>query len=269
VVLVYNSVVRGFAPRCLAGTVLLGSWLPAPIYAQPVSTVGVGVVADLADKTGTNPANLQSIVELSNRFESVDEQLFVDQVTWRYGHAFAHRRMRARVDLPLTFGNLTGRTEAGFGDVALGWEWLSAVRGRVALLTGVDLTFDSSTNDALAIGHHTVAPAVGIVIVPRDVVAVSVRYDQRLSFNGVEGWPDVNKGTLEGAVVRRFSEGSWLRAVTSLDMDVEQNETWGALRAEWGRLLSGGFSTWVRAGAGLGTSKPMDWTVELGFRVVP
>jgi hypothetical protein len=25
----------------------------------------------------------------------------------------------------------------------------------------------------------------------------------------------------------------------------------------------------VRAGAGLGTSKPMDWTVELGFRVVP
>jgi hypothetical protein len=265
----YNSVVRGFALMCLACATLLGSWLPAHTYAQTVTSAGIGAVADLADKSGTNPANLQNIVELSNRFESVDDQLFVDQVTWRYGHAFARRHMRARVDLPLTFGNLTGRTEAGFGDVALGWEWVAAVRGRVGFLTSVDLTFDSSSNDALAIGHHTVAPAVGIVVVPRDVVAVSLRYDQRVSFNDVEGWPDVNKGTLEGAVVRRFSEGSWLRAVTSLDMNFEPGETWGALRAEWGRLLSGGFSTWVRAGAGLGTSKPMDWTVELGFRVVP
>ena len=263
----YNSVVQEFALRCLAGALLLGSWLPAQTYAQPVTSIGA--VADLTDKTGTNPANLQSIAELSNRFESVDDQLFVNQVTWRYGQAFARRRMRARVDLPLIFGNLTGRTEAGFGDVAVGWEWLAAFRGRVGVLTGVDLTFDSSSNDALAIGHHTVAPAVGLVVVPRDAFVLSVRYDQRLSFNSVEGRPDVNKGTLEGAVVRRFSEGSWLRAVTSLDMDVEQNETWGALRGEWGRLLSSGFSTWVRAGAGLGASKPMDWTVELGFRVVP
>jgi hypothetical protein len=247
----------------------LGPSLPAHVSAQPVTSAGIESVADPRDKTGTNPANLQTIVEFSNRFESVDDQLFVDQVIWRYGQAFSRRRMRARVDLPLTFGNLTGRTEAGFGDVALGWEWLANVRGRVGFLTGVDLTFDSSSNDALAIGHHTLAPSVGIAFVPRDVLVISVRYDQRASFDSVEGWPDVNKGTLEGAVVRRLSEGSWLRAVTTLDMNFEESETWGALRAEWGRLLSGGFSTWVRAGAGLGTSKPMDWTVELGFRVVP
>ena len=260
---------RGFALRCLACAAALGSSLPAPTYAQPATAVNLGTVADPADKTGTNPANLQNVVELSNRFESVDHQLFLDQVTWRYGQAFAGRRMRARVDLPLTFGNLTGRTEAGFGDVALGWDWLAAVRRRVGVLTGVDLTFDSSSNDALAIGHHTVAPGVAVVFVPREVFVISVRYDQRVSLNSVEGWPDVNKGTLEAAVVRRFSEGSWLRAVTSLDMNFEQSETWGALRAEWGRLLVGGFSTWVRTGAGLGTSKPADWTIELGFRVVP
>jgi hypothetical protein len=261
--------VRRFALRCLACAAVVASWWPAPTFAQPVTSVAIEAIADPADKTGTNPANLQNVAELSNRFESVDDQLFADQVTWRYGQAFAGRRMRARVDLPLTFGNLTGRTEAGFGDVALGWEWLAAIRGHTGFLTGVDLTFDTSSNDALAIGHHTVAPIVGAVFVPRSNLAVSVRYDQRFSFNSVEGWPDVNKGTLEAAVVRRFSEGSWLRAVTSLDMNFEQSETWGAVRGEWGRLLFGGFSTWVRTGAGLGSSKPMDWTVELGFRVVP
>ena len=260
---------RGFALRYFVCAALFGSWLPSHTYAQPVTSGDIGAIADPADKTGTNPANLQNNVEFSNRFEAVDDQRFVDQVTWRYGQAFAGRRMRARVDLPLTFGNVTGRTDAGFGDVALGWQWLAAVRGRVGFLTAVDLTFDSSSNDALAIGHHTAAPSVGIVVVPRDVLAISMRYDQRVSFNSVEGWPDVNKGTLEGAVVRRFSEGSWLRAVTSLDMNFEQNETWGALRGEWGRLLFAGFSTWVRAGAGLGMSKPMNWTAELGFRVVP
>jgi hypothetical protein len=260
---------RGFALKCLAGAALLGSWQPAQSYAQPVTSTGIEAVADPADKTGTNPANLQNVLELSNRFESVDDQLFVDHVTWRYGQAFARRHMRARVDLPLTFGNLTGRTEAGFGDVALGWEWLAAVRGSVGVLTDVDLTFDTSTNDALAIGHHTVAPAVGIVVVPHDVLAISLRYDQRFSFNSVEGRPDINTGTLEATIVRRFSEGSWLRSMTSLEMNFEQSESWGALRGEWGRLLNGGFSTWVRAGAGLGTSKPMDWTMELGFRFVP
>lgn len=264
----YTSIVGGFALRSLAYVALLGSWLPAHTYAQAVTSTGLGTVVDPADRTGTNPANLQTIVEFFNRFESVDDQLFVDEVRWRYGQAFADRRMRARIDLPLTFGNLTGRTEAGFGDVALGWEWLAAVRGRVGVLTGVDLTFDSSSNDALGIGHHTAAPSVGIVFVPREVWVVSVRYDQRFSFSSVEGRPDINKGTVEGAVVRRFAQGSWLRGVTNLDRNFEEGETWGALRAEWGRLLAGGFSTWVRAGAGLGTSKPMDWTAEFGFRVV-
>lgn len=265
----YNPVVHEFRLRCLAGAALLGMCLPAYAHAQSVSSVDIGAVADLADKTGTNPANLQNIVELFNRFESVDDPLFVDQVNWRYGQAFAARRMRARVDLPLTFGNLTGRTEAGFGDVALGWEWLAAVRRHVGFLTGLDLTLDTSSNDALAIGHHTLAPAVGIVVVPRDVLILSLRYDQRLSLKSVDGLPDINKGTLDAALVRRFAERSWLRAATSFDIDFEEDDTWGAVRGEWGRLLSGGFSTWVRAGAGLGTSKPMDWTVELGFRFVP
>jgi len=40
--------------------------------------------------------------------------------------------MRARVELPFAFATVTGRTEAGFGDVVAGCEWLTAVRGRTA-----------------------------------------------------------------------------------------------------------------------------------------
>ena len=261
--------VRRFAIQWVAYGAASMVWLPAVARAQPVAVVARGVVASPADKTDTNPANLQTRVDFSDRFDSVDDQLFLDEVTWRYAQAFAGRRMRAHAALPLTFGNLTGRVEAGFGDVGAGWEWLAAVKGRLAILTGVDVTFDTSSNDALAIGHHTAAPLVELVVVPRDDTVISLRYDQRLSLNRVEGRPDVDEGTLEGAVVRRFSERWWLRAVASLDIDVEQSDTWGTLRGEWGRLLFNGFSTWVRAGGGLGTTRPVDWTVEFGFRVVP
>ena len=264
-----HAVAARIALRWLACGVLLAAWPPAAISAQAVTRTALETVADPADRTGTNPANFRHVVDLSNRFDSVDDELFVDQVTWRYAHGFARRRMRARVELPLTFGNVTGRTEAGLGDVGVGLEWLAAARGRVAVFAGVDLTFDSSTNEALAIGHHTAAPIIGVVVAPRTDTTLSLVYDQRISLNAVEGRPDVNKGTLEAAVVRRFLESMWARAVTSLDLDVEQDDTWGTIQGEWGRLLSGGLSTWVRGGAGLGTSKPADWTLEFGFRVVP
>ena len=261
--------VRAVAVRVLACGVLLAAWRPVAVTAQPVASAARDTVVDQSDRTGTNPANLRSTIDFSNRFDAVEDQLFVDQVSWRYAQAFARRRMRAHVDLPLVFGNLTGRTEAGFGDVAAGWEWLAAVQGRLGVVAGVDLTWDTSTNDALAIGHHTAAPGIAVVVAPRRDTVVSLRYDQRFSLNTVPGWPDVNKGTLEGAVVRRFTPGGWLRAIATLDMDVEENETWGTIRGEWGRMVSAGLSTWARAGAGLGRSKPMDWTVEFGFRVVP
>ena len=257
------------AVRVLTCGVLLAAWQPAPALAQPAASAPPESVVDSDDRTGTNPANLRSAIDLSNRFDAVDDQLFVDQVRWRYAQAFARRRMRAHVDLPLSFGNLTGRTEAGFGDVAAGWEWLAAVRGRLGVVAGVDMTWDTSSNDALAVGHHTAAPGIAVVAALRRDTVLSLRYDQRFSLNTVPGWPDVNKGALEGAIVRRFTPGWWLRAIASLDVDVEENETWGTIRGEWGRMVSAGVSAWARAGAGLGRSKPMDWTVEFGFRVVP
>ena len=54
----YNLIVQEFALRCLAGAVLLGPWLPAHSYAQPVASVGVvasvlfgsAAVSDITDE---------------------------------------------------------------------------------------------------------------------------------------------------------------------------------------------------------------------------
>jgi hypothetical protein len=227
-------------------------------------------VADPADRTGTNPANLRTTLEVSNDFRSIDDELFADQVTWRYAQSFASDRMRARVELPLSFANITGRTEAGFGDVVAGWEWLAVVRRRTAWLTGVDLAFDSGTNPALATRHNVLTPSAGFAFLPRRDTVVSVRYIQRLSLESVADWPDINKGTLEATIVRRFGEWMWIRALPSLVSDYESNDVSGRLDGEWGRLLAPGASTWVRGGGAIGSreSRWFDWRLEIGFRFV-
>ena len=147
--------------RRRATTTLLLLLIAAPCQlasAQPQSGTATGQSAatDSTDKTGTNPANLLDTVEVSNAFFSHGDGLFTDQVTWSYRQAFSNHRVRARVDLPLVFANVTGRTEAGFGDVGLGGEWLAAARTSTAFVAGVDLAVNSSTNEALAEGHHSV-----------------------------------------------------------------------------------------------------------------
>jgi hypothetical protein len=64
-----------------------GRWCSAPScrprggpFAQP-GTNAITTVADPEDRTGTNPGNLRSTLEVSNDFQSIDDELFADQVT--------------------------------------------------------------------------------------------------------------------------------------------------------------------------------------------
>ena len=94
------------------------------------------------------------------------------------------------------------------------------------------------------------------------------RYAQRLSLDSVEDIPDVNEGILKAAIVHRFGDGTWIRAVPALVIDYRQRGTWGRVEAEWGRVLTGGASTWVRGGGMVGASRPFDWALAVGFRFV-
>jgi hypothetical protein len=225
-------------------------------------------VVDPADRTGTNPADFRDTLDLWNDFRSVGDGLFFDEVTWQYGKAFAGNRMRVRAQLPLQLANITGRTEAGFGDVVAGWESLPVVRGRVAWLAGIDMGFDTATNLALTTSHTVLAPSTRLAFALRRNTVLSVGYTHLVSLNSVEDVSDINEGAFETSIVHRFGDGTWIRAVPAIVLDHERRETWGRLDGEWGRILSGGASTWVRAGGVFGAPAPYKWSVAIGFRFV-
>lgn len=252
-----------------AGLVLLA----ATAIAQPndgASPSARTTIVDAADRTGTNPASVRDTLEVSNAFRSLGDGLFVDDAKWHYAHAFAQHRLRARVDLPLSFANVTGRTEAGLGDLGVGLEWIAVVGARTAWIAGADATVDTSTNDALTIGHNTVAPSVAVVLALQRHTLASLSYRHHVSLGSADDRPDIAEGTLEAALVRRFADDTWLRALPTAVFDVEGDTTHLRLDAEWGRVLAAGASTWVRAGRAFGASdeRPFDWSLVIGFRFV-
>lgn len=50
--------------------------------------------------------------------------------------------------------------------------------------------------------------------------------------------------------------------------DYEGDVFFNQTELEYGRLMFGGVSTYLRPGIGLGKHKPLDWNVEFGVKVV-
>ena len=112
--------------------------------------------------------------------------------------------------------------------------------------------------------------SAGFVFAPRLATVFSARYQHRVSLGSADDRPDISEGTLEAAVVQRFGNGTWLRALPAVVIDYEHGEDYVRLDGEWGRVLTGGMSTWVRAGRAFGSdsSRRYDWSLVIGFRFV-
>lgn len=228
------------------------------------------VVANAKDRTGTNPANLLDSAEIASDFRAIDHGLFFDTLAWEYRQSLAHHRLRAGLRLPMVVANVTGRTEAGFGDAQVSLEWVALARHRAALVVGGDVEFDTSTNAVLSDGHATLAPSLALVFALRDNALLSARYRHRVSMDSVEDRADVNDASVEASLTTRFDNGMWLRAIPALWIDYEGDATSTRLDGEWGRVLEGGVSTWVRLGGAFGAraTRPFDWSLVTGIRFV-
>ncbi len=238
--------------------------LPRPVAAQPS-------LPPTDDKTATHPLNLQQIVTLSNEFASLPDERFIDTVAYRYAIPLAGRRVSAGLVLPLVTGNITGRTEAAFGDLGARLVWIPWLTIGAGLLGGLEITWNTATNDALGVGRHTVTPFVQLVISPSAELIVAPRFGQRMSAGGDRDRPDVQQSVVGVYAVWLPAARMWMAVEPEVTFDIERDRTAGELAFEYGRLLFGGVGTYVRPHVGVGrrSARPFDWAVEVGFRIVP
>ena len=222
------------------------------------------------DKTGTNPLNLQHAVSLSNDFASLPDGLYINRTVYRWTVPVAARRGAVTLELPLATGNVTGRTEMAFADVAASAVWTPWLGPRFGLLAGIDTTWNTATNEALGSGRHTVAPFARGVFTPSPKTVLGVRYAHQRSVGDGLG-PDINQGRIGVSALWLPTPLMWIAVEPEGILDIEREHKSGAVALEHGRLLMGGLSTLLRTRIGIGavSARPFDWTVEFGFRIIP
>jgi len=269
-----RALTRHARPVAVFRALVLACFLVPPALVSAQSTQGnepATVLPNADDKTGTNPLNIQTTVVVLNEFRSLPDELFNNQSRYRYVIPVARRRMSARVDIPIVASNVTGRTEAAFGDLDFGWSWIPWIERSHGVLAGVDTTWNTSTNDALGRGRHTVAPFVQMVFLPSPTTTISAGYEQRQSVGGDRNRLDVSEGMATLRLTWLPVPAMWIIAEPRILMDYERDNTSGQIDVEWGRLLFGGVGTYIRPGVGLGSprARSFDWALQVGFRVIP
>ena len=243
---------------------------PPPAAAAP-ATAPISVRSSTDDKTGTNPLNLQQAVTLENDFAALPDGLFFNRSVYRYTLPMLSRRLAVSADLPLVAGNLTGRTELGFGDLRVRAGWIPWLAARWGLLAGIETSWSTATQDALGVGRPTAAPFVQIVFGPSASTIVAPYYRHRLSAGGDDDRPDVNRAEAGLYAVWRPSKTGWIAVDPRIVFDLEGDMTEGELAFEAGRLLFRNVGTYVRPAVWLGnaTTKTVDWRLAVGFRIIP
>jgi len=223
------------------------------------------------DKTGTNPLNIQTTVVVVNDFRSLPDALFSNTSRYRYVMPLARRRMSAWLDLPILASNVTGRTEAAFGDLGVRWSWIPWIQRSRGVLVGVDTAWRTATNEALGDGRHTLAPFVQMVFLPSPATVTGASYMQRQSVGGDSQRLDISEGVATFYLAWLPTAAMWTIAEPQMVVDYENDDTSGRIDVELGRVLFGGVGTYVRPGLGIGSrsARPFDWKLEIGFRVIP
>jgi len=222
------------------------------------------------DKTGTNPLNLQQQVDVANVYVEL-EDLYLNQTTYRHVVPLFNRRLAIAGSAPVVFGNLTGLTEGGLGDIAASVEWTPWLSPKAGLVAGLRTTWNTATVDALGLGVHTLMPYGQFVFQPssRTIVAPFVAY--RVGVGGDDFAPEVNDTLAGVSIVWRPSSRLWLSVQPQVIVDAALDATYGEASAEVGHQLLDRLSTYVRPSLGLGSdrTKPYTWGLTFGFRIVP
>jgi hypothetical protein len=277
---------KRFSPRLsiiLAATVLFGLAAPG-VHAQEKIETKEDVKEKFAkDKTGTNPMNFTHDARLYNEYRwlNVDGDGYQNLTTAEYRTPFASGKWQFRgkiraVSLKADFdGDGTDDVDdSGFGDTDLRFMTIPYlnIEKRQAWAAGVELFLDTASEDALGSGANSVAPFVfwgyfnpvgpGSIFVPG--------YQHTYSVSEKDGRSQVNSGLIDMFLVKTFKENKyWAYVDPQILLDYENDEEFMLLELQAGMMTGpAGQSLWAMPSFGIGTDRPYDFSLEIGYKIV-
>ena len=223
---------------------------------------------DEEDTTGTNPAKFTRTLILLNEFRSLGEEAAFDEAMFRYIQPFG-KNLKVQLSLPLDSIDAGGDTVFGFGELSLKFNYRAWLNERNALIINLDTFWPTATRDEFMSGKYVVDPGFTYAMFFRQgemIFAPSLQ--QKISYAGDADRADVNQTQVDLYFVWRPTKTNWVTIDPQIVRDWEKDTEFGQLEIEFGRVMFGGTSVYLRPGIGIGADRPLEWNLEFGLKVV-
>ena len=250
--------------------------------------------ADTADKTGTNPINFQRDFRVYNEYSWLNAPSGFDGsqnvTTFEYRTPFANGkwqwRVRARFnsfDLDSDSGGGLDVSESGLGDVDMRFLTVPYVNmaKRHAIAFGLEVFFDTADETVLGSGATSLGPQVFYVkFLPRGLFAPGLQYkfsvdEETINIGGTDFDRKVDQILIDLNYLRMGKDKqSWFFTDPQIIIDNERNREFSIVDLEWGWMMTKwkpdlkGHSFYIRPTFGVGADRPIDYAVEIGYKIV-
>lgn len=261
--------------------------VPMSAFSEEVVTEADVKAEFKKDSTGTNPMNFTFDARLYNEYQwlntagdgsqnitTLEFRAPLGDGKWQFRGKFRTQSLSADTNND----GSDNVDESGFGDTDLRFMTVPYMnmKKKIALAPGVEFLLPTATDPALGSGAWTVAPFIflgyfnpigkGSIFVPG--------YQHFISIDEDPGRNQVNRGLIDMFLVKTFAKNQyWAYVDPQIILDYENSKEFMQLELQGGMMLDKlfgvkGHSVWVMPSFGIGSDRPYDTSLEVGYKYV-
>jgi hypothetical protein len=241
-----------------------------------------------ADKTGTNPINFTYDARLYNEYQWLNTEGDGDQniTTLEFRAPIMDGRWQFRVrtryqgiEADLNDDGRDDLDESGWGDTDIRFLTVPYMdmSKKMAIAVGLEIFFDTASDDALGSGATSLGPQVfAVFFKPFGGMfdLISPAYQHKFSVDEDDGRSDVHQGLIDLFFLKTSKDKQrWALIDPQGVLDYENDTEFMLVDIEVGTMLdkylgTKGHSVYLRPSVGIGTHRPYDGSVEVGYKMI-
>lgn len=229
-----------------------------------------------ADKTGTNPINFQNELRVYNEFSWLNDDGEQNVTTVEGRTPLLDGKMQFRARARYSSIDFDGGDESGLGDIdfrLLGVPYLNMER-KEAVAVGLEVFLDTADEDVLGSGTTSLGPQLFYVkFFPNGLFAPGIQY--KFSVDEEDGRSEIGQIVIDLNYLRMAADKqTWFFTDPQIVIDDEASKEYVIVDLEFGAMMSNwtdslpGQSVYIRPSFGLGSDRPVDGSVEVGYKFI-
>ena len=244
--------------------------------------------ASKGDKTGTNPINFTHDLRLYNEYQFLNTPGDGNQniTTMEFRTPFSNGKWQFRMRGRGQFLNIDANddgfdevSEDGFGD--FDFRLLTVpildMKNKFALAVGFETFLPTATEDSLGSGALSFGPQVfGVFFAPFGIkgTLIAPAYQHKFSVDEDDGREEVHQGLIDIFILWISTDKQyWTLIDPQIIIDYEKSEEFALIDFEAGMMLdkyigTKGHSMYIRPAVGIGSDRPIDSSIEAGYKIL-